>query len=101
MGTASELTLPAPNREVASGHPCVYSKRPTLGKYIGQDGEKCIGGTGFLPFTFAGGSMKCAVFKPSSACRGEEKSVLDLRGIRSGTAELPHLLGALAFAHSY
>lgn len=35
----------------------------------------------FFPFTFAGGGMKRAVLKPSFACRGEEKSVLDLKGV--------------------
>lgn len=43
---------------------------------MGQDGEQHIGKRGFslFPFTFAGGSVKCAVLKASFACRREQKS---------------------------
>lgn len=47
---------------------------------MGQDGEQHIGKRGF-PFTFAGGSVKCAVLKPSFACRRKQKS--------SGFAQFP------------
>ena len=43
VGTASEITLPTPDLGVASGHRCVYSKQPSVGKYTGQDGKQCIG----------------------------------------------------------
>lgn len=51
----------------------------------------------FFPFTFAGGSMKRAVLKPSSACGGEKH--VKSQVICSGPTLL--LIAVLAFAHQY